>query len=797
LVPSTFKITTTADTGDGSLRQAILEANDNKEPGRDTIAFDIAGAPNQVRTITLTTELPVITRPVEIDGFTQPGSQRQTDKGGPNLLIQLDVAGGTRGLEFGKNASKSLVEGLAIYTSKSRSDSAAIRISGADSVQIKGNFLGVTAAGSTPPNGPQLDYGVDVVRGTGVSHNGTIGGTAIAARNLISNNRQAGVRLDAKAFHYKVLGNYIGTNPKGDAALGKQGVGVEVDGGSNQIGNAEGRNLISGNLRYGIQLTGHDTTVKNNDIGTKALDNAAVGNGIAGIFIANDPQRVYLNVIGGAHAGNIIAGNNTSKVSNGGGVVMAPGSTATARNGGTRLIGNYIGVSHQGIVVPNYEQGVLIESSSHNVLGDTVSGTANLIAGNIGVGVHITGQGADHNVLVSNFIGTDGKSVGTGGRSPYANSGDGVLIDAGAASNTIGAPLAGKGNVISGNNGNGVHIDLAKSTRIINNHIGTSENGTEAVPNGQAGLRVEHASSTRVGGLSQDREGVIHSEGNVISGNLGAGVSLNDSDHTEIVANIIGLSSNQKKDLGNKQQGILVDGSSENTSEDTSIGGHRFGTAEGEGNVISANLGDGLTLTGGSLRTTVINNAIGTVKARNATAERGNGGYGVDILASSNNVIGTPAEHGGNLVVHNKGGSIRVAPPQGGQANFNAIRGNRMSGGGGAIQLANGANRGRGAPSLANKAGHASDTVTIAGSLLEQPLKPYRIDFYGLNSDGVSNYITTILRESDVDGVITFKEKLADLADGIVSFRATATFVKKVDDNYIDEDTSVLSNAAS
>src|SRR5262249_24111625 len=194
---------------------------------------------------------------------------------------------------------------------------------------------------------------------------------------------------------------------------------------------------------------------------------------------------------------------------------------------------------------------------------------------------------------------------------------------------------------------------------------------------------------------------------------------------------IIGLSSDQKKDLGNKQQGILVDG----LSEDTSIGGHPFGTTEGEGNVISANLGDGITLTGGSLRTTVINKAIRPVKAHDATAQRGNGGYGVHILTSSNNVIGTSAEHGGNLVVHNAGGSIRVAPPQNGQANFKAIRGNRMSGGGGAIQLANGANHGMGAPSLASKAGHAGETVIISGSLLDQPKKPYRIDFYGLKSD--------------------------------------------------------------
>src|SRR5262249_19219729 len=157
-------------------------------------------------------------------------------------------------------------------------------ISGADFVHIKGNFLGVTAAEVTPPNGTQLDHGVDVVGGDRGSKNGTIGGTAIAARHLISHNRQAGGGPDAHGTPYKVLGNYIGTNPKGDAALGKQGVGLEVDGGSNQIGDPDGRNRISGNLQYGIHLTGHDTTVKNNDIGTNSLDNAAVGNGIAGIF---------------------------------------------------------------------------------------------------------------------------------------------------------------------------------------------------------------------------------------------------------------------------------------------------------------------------------------------------------------------------------------------------------------------------------------------------------------------------------------------------------------------------------
>ena len=45
---ATFTVTNTSDSGAGSLRQAILDANAN--PGLDTIAFDIPGA--GVHTIT-------------------------------------------------------------------------------------------------------------------------------------------------------------------------------------------------------------------------------------------------------------------------------------------------------------------------------------------------------------------------------------------------------------------------------------------------------------------------------------------------------------------------------------------------------------------------------------------------------------------------------------------------------------------------------------------------------------------------------------------------------------------------
>ena len=68
-VLSEYVVTTTADSGPGSLRQAILDAN--AAPGKDAISFDIGTG--GVQTIQPLTTLPTITDPLLIDGTTQPG----------------------------------------------------------------------------------------------------------------------------------------------------------------------------------------------------------------------------------------------------------------------------------------------------------------------------------------------------------------------------------------------------------------------------------------------------------------------------------------------------------------------------------------------------------------------------------------------------------------------------------------------------------------------------------------------------------------------------------------------------
>src|SRR3712207_1774109 len=90
--PTVFAVNSTADPGDGvcnstecTLREAITAANAGA--GLDTISFNIPGS--GVQTIAPATALPIITDPVVIDGYTQPGAQENTLQQGSNAVLLI------------------------------------------------------------------------------------------------------------------------------------------------------------------------------------------------------------------------------------------------------------------------------------------------------------------------------------------------------------------------------------------------------------------------------------------------------------------------------------------------------------------------------------------------------------------------------------------------------------------------------------------------------------------------------------------------------------------------------------
>lgn len=293
--PRVLTVTSTADSGAGSLRDAINNVNANGY-GADTIQFDIPGG--GVQTILLLSDLPAIGEPVVIDGYSQPGSKPNTQVNGDNAVLQIqlqEIGSPYSGTLLWLGAGNSVVRGLALNGVGARglylspSYGSAIQTN----ILITGNFIGTSPAGvAAATNYLQSGIAVD---GNGILNDVQIGGAAPADRNVISGNGGAGASTESggvwvnNANAVAIQGNYIGTDASGQNPLGNQGDGIALYLGANQalIGgtNAGEGNLIANNATVGVQI-GAGT---NNAV----LGNAIFNNGGLGIHLgfayANDP----------------------------------------------------------------------------------------------------------------------------------------------------------------------------------------------------------------------------------------------------------------------------------------------------------------------------------------------------------------------------------------------------------------------------------------------------------------------------------------------------------------------------
>ncbi len=309
---ATFTVTNTADSGAGSLRQAMLAANATADD--NYIHFAIPGGGPHV--IAPATALPQITRPVVIDGTTQPGAVKNTNtlqQGGLNSVIKIEIAGSPLVVNVtGPQATGAVtLRGLAIHSTGNSAAVVAYRHAG---VHVQGCYIGTDASGMNVP--APIAHGIQVI----VPKDVFIGAQTPAWRNLIAgatlNNGSSGIDATGESALGGmsstgpfIEGNLIGTDATGLAALPNT-TGItygHTDGDLSGPGAYIRRNVISGNAQRGIAANcsftsggacGGGLRIEGNLIGTDAggfssLPNGSDG-GITTYSFSSVPTRVFI-----------------------------------------------------------------------------------------------------------------------------------------------------------------------------------------------------------------------------------------------------------------------------------------------------------------------------------------------------------------------------------------------------------------------------------------------------------------------------------------------------------------------
>jgi len=252
-------VTSTANSGPGSLRAAIDAANGNT--GGTIITFSI-GASCGPQVITLITPLPDITRETHILGYSQPGASPNDLEVGNDANICVILDGSSLSISDGLTVPASAAPGVtisAIGLGFSGFTHAAINLRGGSDHVVAGIHIGGQV------NGVTLDpVGYGIVLGPGV-HGVTIGGdyTNYALRNIIGEALNDGIHIDGAgnstgaAHDNAIIDNYIGIGFSGSQNTFNRGNGangIYVAGYNTDIE----RNYIDFNVTHGIRFTGAD-----------------------------------------------------------------------------------------------------------------------------------------------------------------------------------------------------------------------------------------------------------------------------------------------------------------------------------------------------------------------------------------------------------------------------------------------------------------------------------------------------------------------------------------------------------
>jgi len=403
-----FTVTNNADSGPGSLRQAVLDAN--AAPGADVIAFNISGS----TFITLSTPI-VVTDALNIDGY----SQTSTNPGpidARNIGVTILTTGSTALVINTGNVS---VSGLAILGTSTAISVGLLGGTGGN-VKIWGNNIGMSQINLPLNSG----FGFAPITTHGIYVEGEIAGPPYVVPrvfigtdgdgnadanegNWIVNCGVAGIYI-ASADQVVIAGNYIGTTQSGNGNSGSwtlgNGDGILLDGlnagngaSNNRIGtNADGisdvleRNIISINKNNGIHIVsgGSNNIIAGNFIGMANAGTAA-GNALSGILLT----QVNGNFIGVTPTGGSPVQANTISSNGQHGILIQSGDAPNPASGNV-IMGNFIGTNSADANLGNTGSGVYLRNSPfingnftngsvvNNIIGSNDDGSNDNLEGN-------------------------------------------------------------------------------------------------------------------------------------------------------------------------------------------------------------------------------------------------------------------------------------------------------------------------------------------------------------------------------------------------------------------------------
>ncbi len=420
-------------------------------------------------------------------------------------------------------------------------------------------------------------------------------------------------------------------------------------------------NVISGNGGNGIGIYGASgNQVAMNDIGTDATGTLKRGNGKNGILVTN---RAVGNIIGGQATGgndptgdvfvrppqgNLISGNR------GNGVLINNKAT------GTLLSGNFVGTAGSGnSALGNTLDGVaIVKANGNQLIGCTFQQDPfvfyNVLSGNGGNGLRVTNS--NNTTVQANFMG-----AGANNARIVANGGDGLLVS-GTSKNTQVGGVIPLGNVISGNNRNGIEVSGKASGFITFNTFAGIFAFAGPAPNKGDGMLI-----TSTGGNNLIRT-------NIVSGNLGNGIELGgNATGVQVTETAVGTNSNIQTPIPNGGNGILITGHAHNNA----VGG--FQPSIEPTVTVSANRGYGIQVAGFAHNNVVYHTNIGT--NAQAQTDLGNKLGGIDLGPGTwSDTIGGTAAALQIRILFSRGPGVTINSSRGDTVSGNEISGSKGNG---------------------------------------------------------------------------------------------------------------------